>query len=143
LSPAARSTFLRWCRFNAVGAIGMALQLAALSFFNRMWTGRYLLASAAAVEVALLHNFALHLRYTWRDRRAGIAAQLARFHLANGAVSLLGNLVLMRVLVSVAHLRILIANAIAILCCSLLNFLLGDRWAFAARFTAAAESSLR
>lgn len=127
------SPFLRWCRFNAVGAIGMAVQLAALAIFNRLSAGHYLIASAAAVEVTLLHNFFWHLHYTWRDRRASsnIAARLARFHLSNGAVSMLGNLALMRILVHDAHLRILFANAIAILGCSIVNFLLGDQWAFA------------
>jgi putative flippase GtrA len=88
---------------------------------------------AAAIELALVHNFIWHLRYTWRDRRgsASTCRQFARFHLSNGLVSLLGNLVLMRLLVSRTHLPPLASNAVAILCCSLLNFWLGDTWAFA------------
>jgi putative flippase GtrA len=127
------NAFIRWCRFNAVGVIGMAVQLAALALFNRLAAGRYLLASAAAVELTLLHNFVWHLHYTWRDRRGSATtfAQLARFHLSNGLVSIAGNLVLMRILVRSAHLPLLIANTIAILCCSVVNFLLSDCWAFA------------
>ena len=44
---------------------------------------------------------------------------------------MLGNLALMRVLVRGAHLPLLAANGIAIVCCSMVNFCLGDTWAFA------------
>jgi putative flippase GtrA len=127
-------TFIRWSKFNLVGSMGMAVQLAALALINHCAPGHYLIASAAAVELTLLHNFVWHLRYTWRDRRDGSAklTQLMRFHLSNGMVSLLGNLALMRILVHDAHLPVLVSNMIAILCCSMINFCLGDHWAFAA-----------
>ncbi|HVU48787.1 MAG TPA: GtrA family protein [Terracidiphilus sp.] len=145
MSHAAENAFLRWCKFNAVGAAGMAVQLAALAIFNQIARGHYLIASAAAVELALLHNFIWHLHYTWRDRRgcAAIFTQFVRFHLANGAVSMLGNLALMRILVHNAHLHVIIANCIAILCCSVVNFLLSDRWAFAVRIATTPVQSLR
>jgi putative flippase GtrA len=44
---------------------------------------------------------------------------------------MVGNLALMRVLVQEAHVPLLAANTIAILGCSIINFLLGDGWAFA------------
>jgi putative flippase GtrA len=127
------SPLVRWIRFNLVGAIGMAVQLSALAVFNRVAPGHYLLATAAAIEVTLLHNFTWHLHLTWRDRRdrSMRLAQLLRFHLSNGVISLLGNLLLMRLLVQKARVPLLLANAIAILCCSILNFLMSDRWAFA------------
>lgn len=111
----------------------MGVQLVALAFFAGMAPHHYLWATAAAIELTLLHNFVWHLRYTWRDRQrdSGLFGQLARFHLANGAVSMAGNLVLMRVLVHAAHLPLLVANSGAILACSIVNFFLGDRWAFA------------
>lgn len=125
--------FVRWIRFNVVGAMGMCVQLGALALLSRCDGGHYLLASAAAVELAVLHNFAWHLRVTWPDRRAGSAVlgQLTRFHLANGMVSLLGNLGLMKLLVGNAHLPVLAADGIAIVCCSVVNFCLGHTWAFA------------
>jgi putative flippase GtrA len=129
------NAFLRWGRFNLVGAMGMAVQLIALAAFNHIAPGHYLCASAAAIELTLLHNFIWHIKYTWRDRRGdlGVFAQLIRFHLSNGLVSMLGNLVLMRILVQEGHLPVLAANSIAILCCSIVNFSLGDQWAFPAR----------
>jgi putative flippase GtrA len=127
------NSFIRWGKFNLVGAAGMAVQLAALALFTRWTPGHYLCATAAAIEVTLLHNFAGHLRFTWRDRRDGsdLLTQFVRFHLSNGLVSLLGNLALMRILVQEARMPLLAANSIAILCCSVVNFCLGDSWAFA------------
>jgi putative flippase GtrA len=129
------STFIRWGKFNLVGAMGVVVQLAALALINRWAPGHYLIASAAAVELALLHNFVWHLHYTWRDRRddSAVLGQLMRFHLSNGLVSMLGNLALMRVLVHEAHIPLLASNFIAILCCSIVNFCLGNNWAFAER----------
>jgi putative flippase GtrA len=103
------NTLIRWGKFNLVGAMGMAVQLAALALFTRCWPGSYLLATAAAIELTLLHNFVWHLHFTWRDRRNGSAllVQCVRFHLSNGLVSMLGTLALMRVLVQGAHLPVL------------------------------------
>ena len=128
------NVFVRWGKFNLVGAMGMVVQLAALALLNRCAPGHYLCATTAAIELAVLHNFVWHVHYTWRDRRDGSAwMQLMRFHLSNGLVSLAGNLALMRVLVGVAHVPVLAANAMAILCCSVANFCLGHTWAFAVR----------
>jgi len=124
---------LRWLRFNLVGAMGMVLQLVTLAALNHLDPGHYLVASAVAVELAVLHNFVWHIHYTWSDRRrhATLLSQLLRFHLSNGLVSLLGNLVLMRFLVHTAHRPVLVANISAILCCSIANFALSHNWAFA------------
>jgi len=46
-------------------------------------------------------------------------------------VSMLGNLAVMRILADEAHMPLLAANTIAILFCSMMNFCIGDRWAFA------------
>jgi putative flippase GtrA len=42
-----------------------------------------------------------------------------------------GNLALMKLLAGGAHLPVLAANAVAILVCSVVNFSLGENWAFA------------
>jgi putative flippase GtrA len=129
------SNFLRWVKFNTVGAMGMGVQLLALAWLHR-WMGRhYLYASALAIEVALLHNFVWHVHYTWRDRReetSGIR-QLVRFHLSNGLLSMLASVALMWLLVREGRLPVVAANAIAIVCCSAANYYIGNHWAFAAR----------
>jgi putative flippase GtrA len=93
----------RWIVFNAVGALGIMVQLAALAIFNALLDWNYLVSTAAAVETAVLHNFVWHERWTWAERitggMAGTLRRLARFHMTNGAISIVGNLLLMRLFV--------------------------------------------
>jgi putative flippase GtrA len=56
--------------------------------------------------------------------------RLVRFNLANGAVSIVGNLALMKVLVGQGRMNYLAANTIAITLCSLANFLVSETWVF-------------
>ncbi|MFI5113763.1 MAG: GtrA family protein [Terriglobales bacterium] len=130
----ARQALLRWLKFNAVGGIGVAVQLAALALFRSALRLDYLLATVLAVETAILHNFLWHERFTWADRPAAhpvqSLARLAKFNLSNGGVSIVGNLVLMRLLVGELHLNYVLANLSAIAVCSLVNFLLSDRLVF-------------
>jgi putative flippase GtrA len=72
------------------------------------------------------------------DREA-LAGHLIRFHLSNGLVSMVGNLALMPLLVESARIPVVAANAIAILCCSVVNFFLGDQWAFVRPLNATAS----
>jgi len=54
-----------------------------------------------------------------------------RFNLTTVAVSLVGNLALMKALVGLGHVNYLVANAAAIGVCSLANFLVSEEWVFA------------
>jgi putative flippase GtrA len=60
---------------------------------------------------------------------------LLRFNLAAGAISILGNLALMKLMVGLSHLNYLIANSAAIAVCSLLNFLVSEEWVFESEAT--------
>jgi putative flippase GtrA len=53
-----------------------------------------------------------------------------KFNATNGAVSLAGNLLIMRALVGELHWNYAIANLLAVTLCSLANFLLSDRLVF-------------
>jgi putative flippase GtrA len=50
--------------------------------------------------------------------------------LCNGLTSLIGNLVIMRVIVHGVHVPVVLANLVAILACSLVNFYVGHQWVF-------------
>jgi putative flippase GtrA len=129
-----RRTFLRWLKFNAVGGIGVVVQLAALALFRSSLRLDYLLATGLAVEIAVVHNFLWHERFTWADRPAQrwrhSLLRLAKFNASNGAVSIVGNLMLMRLLVGELKFNYVAANLIAITVCSLVNFLFSDRFVF-------------
>lgn len=131
-----RVTGRRWLKFNLVGAIGIGVQLGMLALLTGGLRVQYLLATALAVETAVAHNFVWHERFTWADRvtvrlRQALARFL-RFNLTTGAISILGNVLLMRLLVGQAHLHFLLANLLTIAACSLLNFLVSDQVVFRA-----------
>jgi putative flippase GtrA len=90
----------------------------------------YLMATALAVEAAVLHNFFWHEHYTWSDRRQSglgrVLGRLLRFNATTGAISIGGNLLLMSVFVGSAHLSALVGNILSIASCSLANFLVSD-----------------
>lgn len=125
-------TWLRFVRFNAVGALGIGVQLAALWLLADVAGLHYLVATMAAVGLVVLHNFVWHWRWTWRDRVEGgaIVPAFLRFAGANGAVSLLGNLGVMTTLVSGGHLHPVVANVVAIGVSGLLNFWVGNEVVF-------------
>ncbi len=122
-------------KFNAVGLIGIGVQLAVLAMLVRVARIGYLPATALAVEAAILHNFCWHQCFTWADRRAQgwrpLLDSLLRFNLTAGLLSIGGNLLLMRLLTGTLGLDPLIANGLAIATCSVANFVASDRFAFA------------
>lgn len=131
----ARTVLFRWLKFNFVGGIGIAVQFAALFLLKGVFHFHYLVATAVAVEAAVVHNFVWHEQFTWSDRvktswRRSIP-RFARFNLTTGAVSILGNLALMKVMVGYGGMNYLLANALAIALCSLANFLVSEEWVFA------------
>jgi putative flippase GtrA len=128
-------TLLRWLKFNAVGGIGIVVQLVALAVFRSGLNFSYLLATGLAVEIAIINNFLWHERFTWADRPSTRPMEslirLAKFNVSNGSVSIAGNLGFMWLLVGQAKLNYIASNLFAIVACSLLNFLLSDRFVFA------------
>ncbi len=130
MSPIAR----RWIKFNFVGAIGIGVQFAAFTLYKGMGGLNYLAATALAVETAVLHNFVWHERFTWRGIPRGdwrdAALRLVKFHAGNGAVSILGNLALMRLLVGVFHLNTYLSSGLAIATCALANFAVSEYFVF-------------
>jgi len=127
----ASHTGIRWLKFNAVGAGGIVVQLAALTLLKSGFRLDYLVATALAVEAAVIHNFFWHERFTWADRTSGSSwARFAKFNLTTGLFSIVGNMLVMKVLVGGAHFNYLVANILTIATCSILNFVVSDRFVF-------------
>ena len=121
----------RFLRFSAVGAGGVVVQTVSLALLLRVEGLHYLAATAAAVELSVLHNFLWHKKWTWADRpKLSTARRLLKFNAANGAMSLIGNIALMFVFVTMLNLNPHVANLITIALCSLINFALADRFVF-------------
>ncbi|PYR16581.1 MAG: hypothetical protein DMF94_27475 [Acidobacteria bacterium] len=159
--------------FMAVGGLGFLVQLAALAALMSLADWSWLPATLVSVELAVVHNFFWHERWTWCNRtvapsdrapshlalshlassdiasshltlshlapshlassRLALLARLARLHVANGAVSIAGNAVLMALLAGLLGLPAIPANALAVAAMSVANFVIADRWVFGVR----------
>ena len=125
---------MRWLKFNAVGAMGMAVQITTLAVGVHLLELHYILATVLAVEAALLHNFVWHVTWTW-PAHTGVhrwpLGSLLRFQLITGTVSIAGNTGFMWILVETVQLEPVFANLICIGACSLVNFAVCSRFVFA------------
>jgi dolichol-phosphate mannosyltransferase len=83
------------------------------------------------VEIAVLHNFLWHERWTWRDRASRGRdrwTRLFRYHAAT-SVTTVGNVMVTMIFVEAGS-SVVRANIVAVVLMSVVNFLLGDRWTF-------------
>jgi putative flippase GtrA len=128
---ASRNNWARWLKFNAVGALGICIQLAVLALLRSGLGMNYLLATGLAVEVTVVHNFFWHEKFTWADRKTRDRfTRLLKFNLTTGFFSVAGNVAFIKLLVGTAGLNYLFANVISIAACSVINFFLNDRVVF-------------
>ena len=126
-----KATGTRCIKFYAVGGLGIVVQLAALEILTAALHLHYLLATALAVEAAIIHNYFWHERFTWADRPdPRTLLRFVKFNLTTGAMSILANVALMRILLSFWKVSYLLANAVTITACSVVNFLVSDRVVF-------------
>jgi putative flippase GtrA len=131
----------RFGRFTIVGALGLGLQLVVLALLDRAgWA--LVPATLVAVEIAVLHNFVWHERWTWVDRRHGSAFdRLVLFHASNGLTSLVGN-GLLTVCFASLGLSLTVSNLAAVASCAVLNFGCGDRFIYRPDAAASADPTM-
>jgi len=123
----ARHNWEQLAKFCAVGAVGYVVNLAVYASLLR--TGlHYLLAATCSFLVAVASNYTLNRHWTFRDRKAGIAAQGMRFFVVSLA-SLGANLVVLHVLITLG-LGKLVGQAVAIVLVTPLNFVGNKLWSF-------------
>jgi putative flippase GtrA len=123
----ARSNWVQLAKFCAVGATGYVVNLAVYDVLLHAGL-HYLFAATCSFLVAVTNNYTLNRIWTFRDRRAGIAAQGARFFVVSLA-SLAANLACLHVLIVLGAGK-LTAQAIAIVLVTPLNFIGNKLWSF-------------
>jgi len=123
----------RWTRFLTIGLLGFLLQVGALATLTSRLGWTWLPSTIVAVELAVVHNFVWHARWTWRDRPGSWPARFVRFQLGNGAASIAGNAMLMALFAGLAGLPAVPANILSVATMSVVNFLTADRWVFPRR----------
>jgi putative flippase GtrA len=123
----ARHNWEQLAKFCVVGAVGYVINLAVYDALLHAGL-HYLLAATVSFLVAVSSNYVWNRIWTFRDRRAGVAAQGIRFF-AVALVSLGANLGVLHILIMGGAGK-LVAQAVAIVIVTPLNFLGNRLWSF-------------
>jgi dolichol-phosphate mannosyltransferase len=124
----APDNWVQLAKFCAVGATGYVINLAVYTALLK-WAGlHYLAAATVSFVVAVSSNYWWNRHWTFRGERGHFALQGMRFF-AVSVVVFVANLVLLRLLVEAGVGKVL-AQAIAVVAVTPLNFLGNKLWSF-------------
>lgn len=119
----------RLVRFGLVGASGVLVNYALLYLLAEAAGLNHLVAAALATEGAILSNFVLNNRWTFRDRRTGVTwvrrALRYNFFVLGGLAISVG---VLAALTELAGLHYMFANLFAIGAGTLWNYAASYRW---------------
>ena len=120
-------------KFCAVGASGYVVNLCVFALCVEGIGMHHLLAATVAFVVAVMNNFWWNRHWTFRARSGHAGFQAARFFTVS-VVAFLFAASILEVLVSVAEMPELPAQAISIVVATPLNFIGNKMWSFALEF---------
>jgi putative flippase GtrA len=115
-------------KFCAVGAVGYLINLAVYDALLHAGL-HYLLAATCSFLVAVTSNYTWNRLWTFREHRGHVGVQGMRFLLVS-LVALGANLLVLDVLVNSAGVDKLVAQAIAVVVVTPLNFVGNKLWSF-------------
>lgn len=124
-----RNNWLQLLHFCVVGASGYLVNLAVYLLLLRGLDAHYLLAATGSFLVAVTNNYTWNRLWTFRGQRGHVAYQGMRFFVVSTA-ALAANLLILHVLVDQAGLGKVLAQAIAIVLVTPLNFVGNKLWSF-------------
>jgi putative flippase GtrA len=123
--------WLQLARFCIVGASGYVVNLTVFTLLLHGAGMHYLLAATASFLVAVTNNYTWNRLWTFRGQRGHVGYQGLRFLIVS-TLSLCANLLLLALLVRLG-LQEVLAQAIAIVLVTPLNFVGNKLWSFGRR----------
>lgn len=127
-----RHNWLQLARFVTVGASGYVVNLAVYTLLLRGLEVHYLLAATGSFLVAVTNNYTWNRLWTFRGQRGHIGYQGLRF-LVVSTIALAANLALLTLFVGGLGVGKVLAQAIAIVLVTPLNFVGNKLWSFGRR----------
>jgi putative flippase GtrA len=121
--------WMQLVKFSVIGATGYVINLAAFSVLVEGGDVHYRTAAVLAFCVAVTNNFLWNRHWTFRATDGHAGFQAARF-LVVSLFALAFNLIVLELLVSVAGVPKIPAQAIAVLAATPLNFVGNKLWSF-------------
>lgn len=121
--------WIQLLQFGLVGASGYVVNLAVFALVNGPLSVHYIVAAILAFCVAVMNNFWWNRHWTFDAKHGHAGFQAARFFTVS--VLALGlNLIVLEALVSAGDVEKVLAQAIAILAATPLNFIGNKLWSF-------------
>jgi dolichol-phosphate mannosyltransferase len=124
-----RQNWVELLKFCVVGGSGFVVNLAVYSVLVHVADLHYLIAAVCSFLVAVTNNYTWNRLWTFRSHEGRVAYQGPRF-LVVSVCALAANLVVLRLLVGLG-LEKTLAQAIAIIVVTPLNFVGNKLWSFA------------
>jgi putative flippase GtrA len=122
-------SWVQLARFSLVGASGYFLNLGTFAVCVGPLGLDHRLGALAAFLIAISNNFLWNRHWTFAAAGGRADAQAVRFVVIS-CVAFIGNLVALELLVSGAHVKLLAAQAIAVVVAMPLNFMGNKLWTF-------------
>jgi dolichol-phosphate mannosyltransferase len=126
-----RGNWEQLVKFCFVGATGYLVNLWVFSFLVLVLEVHYIPAAVCSFLVAVTNNYTWNRLWTFREQRGHVAYQGARF-LVVSTIALVANLAVLHLLVQVG-LPEIVAQAIAIVLVTPVNFVGNKLWSFGPR----------
>jgi len=127
-----RANWYQLAKFCMVGATGYVVNLAVFAALVHWGNMHYIPAAICSFLVAVTNNYTWNRLWTFREHRGHVGVQGVRF-LVVSLVALGANLLVLHVLIANAGLDKLLAQAIAIVLVTPLNFVGNKLWSFRRR----------
>ena len=125
------ANWLQLAKFATVGASGYVVNLAVYTALLRGAGWHYVAAATVSFLAAVTNNYTWNRLWTFRDARGHVGYQGLRFFVVSAAVYV-GNLLLLSALVGLGVGKI-VAQAVAIVLVTPLNFVGNKLWSFRLR----------
>jgi putative flippase GtrA len=122
------ANWVQLAKFGAVGVTGYVVNLAVYTALLRGAGWHYAAAATASFLVAVTNNYLWNRLWTFRDQRGHVGFQGLRF-LAVALVAYIANLGILSLLIAFGSNKV-VAQAIAIVLVTPLNFLGNKLWSF-------------
>lgn len=126
-----RGNWAQLAKFCVVGGSGWAVNIAVYMLLLNGFGLHYISAAVGSFVVAVTNNYIWNRRWTFRDQRGGVAYQGMRFLIVS-TLALGANLLVLQLLVSTGLDKVL-AQAIAIVLVTPVNFVGNKLWSFGPR----------
>ncbi|HDS45021.1 MAG TPA: GtrA family protein [Methanomicrobia archaeon] len=127
---ALESDAIRLFKFSIVGGIGAVINTGLLWLFTDLAGIFYLYSSAIAIEIAIIMQFLMNDRWTFKEQRTTRVAQFLKRIIKSNiwrSGGLAVNIGVLYALTEYAGLYYLLSNIVGILCAFLLNYLFESR----------------